>query len=414
MISIICSGSRGDFQPYIALAQELNKLNEDVRIIGFKEFKTFVESYDINFTSIDADYDSLGVDPKIIKEASSSDNPLKMLLTFNKMKKYGVMIAAETYKALENCDLIIYHPGCTIGYFAAQEMGIPSVLASPFPMHKTSEYLSVVTYGKSKSTKINNYISYKLIQGMLWLASSHTVKTYWKNHFGRLPSNFGSPYEKINYNHPALISCSNFVFSRPKDWNLNIHQYGYWFVNENSEFKPSIQLTNFLENHPKPIYFGFGSVFNENEKDELVNVILDSVAKCNKSAIICGMGKIEGLPPNIIAIDNIPHSWLFEKVSLVCHHGGAGTTAAVFKTGVPSVIVPFSNDQFAWAHRAFDLGVASYPIYRRNLTSINLAQAIDFALEEVIVNNAKVLSENISSENGAAKCAKVVVDLLRK
>ena len=32
---------------------------------------------------------------------------------------------------------------------------------------------------------------------------------------------------------------------------------------------------------------------------------------------------------------------------------------------VPSIIVPFSNNQFAWAHRAYDLGVGSKPTFRR-------------------------------------------------
>src|SRR5665647_3161645 len=62
---------------------------------------------------------------------------------------------------------------------------------------------------------------------------------------------------------------------------------------------------------------------------------------------------IQNLPENMLAVESIPHTWLIERVSAVCHHGGAGTTALGFKAGVPSVIIPFSNDQFAWAHRAY-------------------------------------------------------------
>ncbi|WP_185806789.1 glycosyltransferase [Bacillus salinus] len=36
MITILCAGSRGDFQPYIALAQELKKLGKKVRITGLR------------------------------------------------------------------------------------------------------------------------------------------------------------------------------------------------------------------------------------------------------------------------------------------------------------------------------------------------------------------------------------------
>lgn len=414
MITIICSGSRGDFQPYIALAQQIKRLGEEVRIVGFSQFEDFVKSYEIDYIPIEADYKALGVDPKMLKEAGAADNPLKMFLAFNKMKKYGSQIAKQTYDSFIDSDLIVYHPGCTIGYFAAKEMNIPSVLATPFPMHKTSEYTSVVMYGKSKHTSINKKISYKMIQSMLWLASSNTVKQHWKERFGRIPKDFKSPYEKISTSHPAIVSCSNYVFPRPKDWNENIHQSGYWFVEENKEYEPSKELEAFINNGDKPVYIGFGSMFDSDEKEHIVNIIIEAMSKCGKRGIISGMGKIDNLPDTLISVDSIPHTWLFEKVSVVCHHGGAGTTAAGFRAGVPSAIIPFSNDQFAWAHRAFDLGVGSKPIYKKDLTADKLAEGINSALKQNIVNNAKVLSKKIALENGALDCAKVVLFALGK
>lgn len=414
MITIICAGSRGDFQPYVALAQRLKILGEEVRISGFSQFENFVRGYGIDYVPIEVDYEELGVDPKMLKQAGSADNPLKMILTFNKMKKYGAQIAKQTYDSLEGSELIVYHPGCVIGYFAAQEMNIPSVLATPFPMNKTGEYLSVVTYGKARPTKINKKISYKMIQGMLWLASSNTVKQHWKERFGRVPKNFKSPYEKISKDHIAMVSCSNFVFPRPKDWDKNIYQSGYWFVEENKEYKPSKDLEAFINNGEKPVYIGFGSVFDSDEKDKIVRIIIDALKKCGKRGIISGMGKVDNLPDNIISVDGIPHTWLFEKVSLVCHHGGAGTTAAGFREGVPSVIIPFSNDQFAWAHRAFDLGVGAKPIYKKDLTADKLAEGINYALNKDIIERAEMLSKNIALEDGALDCAKKIVDILNR
>lgn len=414
MITIICAGSRGDFQPYVALAQRLKILGEEVRISGFSQFENFVRGYGIDYVPIEVDYEELGVDLKMLKQAGSADNPLKMILTFNKMKKYGAQIAKQTYDSLEGSELIVYHPGCVIGYFAAQEMNIPSVLATPFPMNKTEEYLSVVTYGKARPTKINKKISYKMIQGMLWLASSNTVKQHWKERFGRVPKNFKSPYEKISKDHIAMVSCSNFVFPRPKDWDKNIYQSGYWFVEENKEYKPSKELEAFINNGEKPVYIGFGSVFDSDEKDKIVRIIIDALKKCGKRGIISGMGKVDNLPDNIISVDGIPHTWLFEKVSLVCHHGGAGTTAAGFRAGVPSVIIPFSNDQFAWSHRAFDLGVGAKPIYKKDLTADKLAEGISYDLNKDIIERAEMLSKNIALEDGPLDCAKKIVDILNR
>lgn len=126
------------------------------------------------------------------------------------------------------------------------------------------------------------------------------------------------------------------------------------------------------------------------------------------------MGKLDNLPSNIIAIDSIPHSWLFNRVATVCHHGGAGTTSTGFAAGVPSVIIPFANDQHAWAHRAYDLKVGSMPIPIKKLTSDNLAEAIEYALQDEIIENAKKLAADIATENGARDCAKVILESLRR
>jgi sterol 3beta-glucosyltransferase len=411
MITILCSGSRGDYQPYIALAQELQKLGKAVQIVGGKSFEDFIKGYGIDFYLLSTDYLSTEIDQKLIQDAQSSDNPLKMLLTFNKMKKYVIGLTGEMFEACKGSELIVYHPGCAIGYFAGEKLGIPSILAAPFPMHKTKEIASLIAYGKTKMPKA---MSYQLLQGLLWMAGKTGIVAFFKKEYGELPDDFGCPFEKIDKDHPAVISCSSYVFPRPKDWNNNIHQSGYWFVEETMDYTPSKELSDFLENGEKPIYIGFGSMFDSKHKEETIKIIIEALKLANKRGIISGMGDIKNLPDNLLAINSVPHSWLFERVSLVCHHGGAGTTAAGFKAGIPSIIIPFSNDQFAWAHRAFDLGVGSKPIYRKKLSAEKLASAIEFALSDEVIKNAQRLGKNIASENGARDCAKVIVDGLQR
>jgi len=411
MITILCSGSRGDFQPYIALAQELQKLGKNVRIVSGKNFEELITGYGIGFYELSVDYQSIDIDPQMIKEAQSSDNPIKMLLTFNKMKKYAVSLTREMYGACEGSELIIYHPGATIGYFAGEIMGIPSVLASPFPMHKTNEVASVIAYGRYTLPKT---FTYKLLQKMLWTASKAGASDCLKSVLGKLPENFGCPYERVDERHPAVVSCSNYVFPRPKDWNENIHQHGYWFVEEQDNYSPPPELARFLDSGEKPVYIGFGSVFNKDEKDNFVKLIVEASKICGKRGIICGMGEISELPDNIFAINGVPHTWLFPRCSAVCHHGGAGTSAAGFASGVPSVIIPFSNDQFAWAYRAYDLGVGSKPIPRKKLTANNLSDAIHYSLKSDVIKKAAFLGEHIRNEDGAKKAASEIISFLSK
>lgn len=413
MITILCAGSRGDYQPYIALAQELKKLGKEVRITASKSFESFIQAYGIDVYPIEADIQTLNVDPKLLKEAGSADNPLKMLLAFNKMKDYGLHMAEDYFSACAGSELVIYHPGVTMGYFAAEKLGIPSVLASPFPMHKTKEYLSVVLYGKSKPNPLTLKLSYAMIQGMLWLASSTSVKSYWKSVFGKLPESFGSPYERhVSAKRPAVVSCSNYIFKRPEDWNAHIHQSGYWFVEESADFTPPKDLQDFLNAGDKPVYIGFGSMSMTEQLDELGEMAVTALKKIGKRGIISGMGRPKNMTEDIFIVDSVPHTWLFEQVSAVCHHGGAGTSAAGFRAGVPSIIIPFSNDQFAWAHRSYDLGIGAKPIPKKQLTADALASAIQYAEQAHIVQKAKIIGTQIKQERGAYDCAKVIVKSL--
>ena len=411
MVTILCSGSRGDFQPYIALAQELKKAGVPVRIAAGKSFQAFVQQYGVDIYPLTIDYKTVDLDQRFLKQAQSADNPLKMLFAFHKMKDLITDSVDEMYDACAGSDLIVYHPGCAIGHFAAENMGIPSILAAPFPMHRTKEIASVIAYGNQR---IPNLLSYSLLQGLLWMAAKSAAAIVLKKRLGKLPKQFACPYEKVDDTHPALISCSEFVFPRPHDWNENIHQYGYWFVDERTEYKPSEELSRFLSAGEKPIYFGFGSVFREDEKENFIRIISEALRLTNRRGIISGMGEGKNLPSNMFAVDSIPHSWLFSKVSAVCHHGGAGTTAAGFKAGVPSIIIPFSNDQFAWAHRAYDIGVGTKPLSRKKLTARDLADAITAASSAQMKDRAAKLAKQIASENGARDCASVIIRLLTK
>jgi sterol 3beta-glucosyltransferase len=45
-------------------------------------------------------------------------------------------------------------------------------------------------------------------------------------------------------------------------------------------------------------------------------------------------------PSFIFPVDKIPHDWLFPLLDGVVHHGGAGSTAAGIRAGVPTAIRP--------------------------------------------------------------------------
>lgn len=109
-------------------------------------------------------------------------------------------------------------------------------------------------------------------------------------------------------------------------------------------------------------------------------------------------------------LDSAPHAWLFPRMAAVVHHGGAGTTAAGLRAGVPSIVIPHTNDQFAWGRRAEELGVGSKPIPRKQLNAERLAAAIHDALKDDVQQAARTLGVKIQNENGAENAARIILE----
>ena len=104
---------------------------------------------------------------------------------------------------------------------------------------------------------------------------------------------------------------------------------------------------------------------------------------------------------NIFFLQNdCPHDYLFQHVSLVIHHGGAGTTAAGLAAGKPTIVVPFFGDQFFWGYMVHRAGAGPPPIHNQSLTAENLASAIGAAQEPAMQRRAWAFSKKIQTENG--------------
>jgi sterol 3beta-glucosyltransferase len=115
------------------------------------------------------------------------------------------------------------------------------------------------------------------------------------------------------------------------------------------------------------------------------------------------------LPDHIYAIDSAPHEWLFPHMAAVVHHGGAGTTAAGLRAGLPSVITPFFGDQPYWGQRVYELGAGPQPILRTKLTASRLASAITQAITDPSMKRqAAGLGKKIRAEDGVGRAVEIV------
>lgn len=123
---------------------------------------------------------------------------------------------------------------------------------------------------------------------------------------------------------------------------------GFYFLPLANSYKPDPALQRFLEAGPPPVYIGFGSIVVA-DPNGMTNMIFEAAARAGVRALVSkgwgGLGSNDlQVPDNVFLLGNVPHDWLFQHVSAVCHHGGAGTTAAGIAAGKPTIVVPFFGD----------------------------------------------------------------------
>ena len=129
-----------------------------------------------------------------------------------------------------------------------------------------------------------------------------------------------------------------------------------------------------------------------------------------RGILLTGWGGLQpgDLPDSVLAVDSVPHDWLFPQMAAVVHHGGAGTTAAGLRAGTPTIVVPFFGDQPFWGRRIADLGVGPAPIPQKHFSVERLAAAIRTATtDQAMRTQTRQLSQRIRQEDGIARAVEV-------
>jgi sterol 3beta-glucosyltransferase len=415
-IAITAVGTRGDLQPFIALGLGLKAAGHEVLIVSSKNEAAFVQDYGLDFFALNVDIQKI-MEGDDIKDMAKGNNPIKFIVSHlkgsKKMKALMVATQAEIWEACQDVDVIIFHPGMPIGFFIAKQLGKISVLANPFPVVSTSDYPSILFYTMPRLGKAFKVFTHFIFQKLFWALSKPAIKQFWNTAVKTKMDFSVSPIQQqIQSGMPVINGYSELLFSHSKKWSKNISTTGSWLIETAKDFTPPEALVQFIEKGEPPVYIGFGSMKDVDSFSTTLKMIAEALAITKQRAVVAlGWSKLnndEPIPENIFLLGSIPHSWLFPKMKMVVHHGGAGTTAAGLTAGKPTIIIPHNADQPAWGLRVYELGVGAKSIKKTKLTKDNLATAILFASQPEIVVNAVKLGEKLRKEKGVEKAVRIL------
>ncbi len=407
-ILVLTLGTRGDVQPYVALALGLRQAGHEVTLATAERYADFVRGYGVSCAPFAAQMLDM-IDQAEGAKVIAGKNKLAMLGMVRKVLPMmrGMMDDIWQLCAQVRPDLILYHPKIWMGTDLAEKLGVPAILAALQPCYTpTHEFANPLLTARSLGSQLN-LASYRLFN-QLATAPYRGLTNTWRRQTLGLANRGDTPVP------PAIYAFSRHVQAKPADWADDQHISGYWFVPPSDGYTPSPELAQFLADGPPPIYIGFGSMPLPNA-DKTHALVIEALQRANVRGIIGQRvpDDVSQPAPHVLYLKTCPQDWLFQRVAAAVHHGGAGTTAAAFQAGIPMLICPFFGDQPYWAQRAFQLGVTPSVLPFKQLSVEALAQAlVALSSQPQYAANAQSLAQRIRTEDGVTTASQIIASYL--
>jgi len=414
-ITILALGSRGDVQPLVALGVGLQRTSRhEVTFVTTGDSEGLVRNRGLDFFSLGVNARELLGTEAAWDVLESGRNVIRGMWQIVRMMRPTLeQLMERVWQASQKAEAIIFSTLGVGAYHIAEKQRVPCFWALPFPFFNRTRSFPSLAFPFLPLGGSYNLLTHIMVEQLAQQFVGRFINRWRQERLGLPPiSLFKWPYGRIDGQPvPTLYSYSSSVVPRPPDWGEHIHVTGYWFLDHSSDWQPSADLVNFLEAGPPPVYVGFGSMTNR-APEATAQIILEALKQSGQRGLIAtGWGglKRSDLPDGVFKLESVPHDWLFPRVAAVVHHGGAGTTAAGLRAGVPSVLVPHFGDQPFWARQVMRLGVGPKAIRRKRMTVGKLGAAIATAVtDENIRARAAALGERIRTEDGVGQAIEVV------
>lgn len=402
-VCFLTLGSRGDVQPYVALAKCLIKHGHQATICTGESFQGFIESNGIQYKKATLDLMTLAntADGKAVLESPLKHPGLAMRLFREVVRPAYRKTMDDFYGAAKGSDILVYHPKAFGAVDIAVSLEIPCVSMPPIPItYPITEFPNIAVASTANFGKAINRMTYMINQK----AESAQIKEIndFRNKTLHLPKRKAGSYtldRSGGKEIPTVYPVSPLLFPEVESWNGHVVLPGFFFLHAESGLDPDLEA--FLCSAKKPIAVTFSSMPLKNP-DTFIRKLEAALAATNNRAVVLSgnSGIVKSNNERIYVTKQAPHDLLFAASKGVIYHGGVGTMAAALCAGIPQLIIPFSVDQPFWANRLNKLGYAIKPLREKTLTVAELSNALIKMDNSQIQYMAKKIGEKICLENG--------------
>jgi vancomycin aglycone glucosyltransferase len=394
-------GSRGDVQPLVALAIELQVLGHKARLCVAPNFKDWIESYGLECVPIGPDLKKTTGGTVQGKPVLPSPEQLQQMA--DQMVRGQIQVIDE---AARGCDLILAAGALQVATRSiAEARNIPYIFTAYCP--------AVLPSAQYPPMKTGGHYSYSLSEAenrALWMKDEQEFNQRFGGALNEERVKIGldpvrSVREYMFTDHPWLAADA-VLAPAAGDASLQVTQTGAWMIADQAPLPDD--LKDFLADGAPPVYLGFGSM---RAGDQTANSLIAAARALGLRSILSqGWANLtpDEMEDDCILIGDVNHARLFPRVAAIVHHGGAGTTTTAARAGVPQVIIPHNYDQFFWAHRVDQLGIGVSGPTRDDLTVDVLIGALRECLRPVVAQQAQALAGRIELRGARIAAERII------
>ncbi|ANN18359.1 glycosyl transferase [Amycolatopsis orientalis] len=405
LVVIVAPGSRGDVQPCIALGHGLAAEGDRVRVLASERFRALATGYGLDFAPLSVDPGEILGSDGGREWTEGGRNPATFLRGLRgALAPVLERLLDDVHKGADGADLVL---APTLGFLGAHlgaSLGVPNVELHYQPSVPTRAFAHPLLPWAAGLGPCGRRLSHHAVDVVAWQLLRPEVDRWRSRSLGLPPAGWRGPRRTET---PVLCGFSDAVVPRPEDWPSRVHVTGYWFLETPAGWRPDPRLRDFLASGPPPVYVGFGSM-RPSEAERTFAAVRTALRRVGLRGLL---GTDTGFDDDedLLTVQDVPHGWLFPRTVAVVHHGGAGTTAAALRAGVPALVCPVFSDQPYWGDRVARLGAGPRPLPLREITADALtARLLELSGNLLFRRGAQYVAARLREEDGVARACEVL------
>ncbi|NJB81216.1 glycosyltransferase [Xanthomonas arboricola] len=403
-VLIATLGTHGDVRPIIALGRGLQERGYPVRVLTSANFEALIRANGLDFFPLSGDHQKLLQGHPDVAEMRGGWRGIWGTLRAQ-LLEWARDWAEQGRAACADAGLILgVGSASLLAHSLGQAYGLPVVFTQLQPL-TASRHVPLMVMPTVRLPGLVSVALHHAVRFAGWQLMRPALNGIVRPALGLPAYPWSGPDRSAQR---VVYGYSEHLCPRPPDWPDRAQVSGFWQLPQ-PQWQPPAALQAFLQAGPPPLYIGFGSMISS-DAAQLTAIVKAAVRLTGQRALLAsgwgGLAAAEDASDDaerFFQLEQAPHDWLFPRVAVAVHHGGAGTTGAALAAGIPSVVLPFGYDQPFWAHCLAQRGVAPPALARVGLQPETLADAISQASAPSMRAAARALGQRIREEDGIGR-----------